>query len=222
MTRWLLIFSLCLPCIGCSALGDKTAPGGEEVPCIRKMAVMPFQSDVWLERPGEGVECPLCGGVFRRGRIEGNAAETLASLVLDYLEANTQCKLIPPSKVQGAISQVLSKRMDSNTIPFVAEVGKSIGADAVLAGYIFRYEERIGTSYSVKSPASVGFCLHLVGVDSGALLWRGRFDKTQKALSENVFEISEFFRGGAKWLTADELASQGVELTMKTFPRYIK
>lgn len=219
VSRGILALSLVLALTGCAGPGEKTVPIGEGI-YIKKIAIMPFQSDVGLNRYQESIQCPLCGTVFRKGLIERHAEERLTTLVFDYLQVNTQYKLIPPAEVQGAMSQVFSRRFDSNTIPFIVDIGEAVGADAVLVSYVYRYKERVGTSYSVKSPASAAFDLHLVSVKRGVILWKGGFDGTQKSLSENVLDIRRFFKGGAKWLTVDEWASQGLEQTMKTFPKY--
>jgi len=220
VSRGILTLSLVLAVIGCAGPREKTVPIGGEGIHIKKIAIMPFQSDVGLDRYQESIQCPLCGTVFRKGRIERNAEERLTTLVFDYLQVDTQYELIPPPEVRGAMSQVFSRRFDSNTIPFIVDIGRAVGADAVLVSYVYRYKERVGTSYSVKNPASVAFDLHLVSVKRGAILWKGGFDKTQRSLSENIFQIRGFIKGGAKWLTVDEWTSQGLEQTMKTFPKY--
>jgi hypothetical protein len=64
----------------------------------------------------------------------------------------------------------------------------------------------------------VAFDLHLVRVKDGTIVWRGSFDKTQSSLMENVFQFSSFFSGGGKWITAKELAEEGLAALLKTFP----
>lgn len=46
-------------------------------------------------------------------------------------------------------------------------------------------------SYSVEKPASVAFEIHLFRVSDGALVWKGRFDKTD-SLMEDVLQASAF------------------------------
>ena len=87
-----------------------------------------------------------------------------------------------------------------------------------MTGYLYRYRERKGVSYTVEQPASVSFEIHLLRVSDGALVWRGSFDKTQSSLMENVLQFSSFFRGKGKWVTAEELAEEGIEQVLKTFP----
>ncbi len=36
------------------------------------------------------------------------------------------------------------------------------------------------------------------------------FDEDQKALSQDILGIGKFFRRGAKWITVDKLAEEGI------------
>ena len=41
-------------------------------------------------------------------------------------------------------------------------------------------------------------------------MWKGKYDETQKSLSENLLDASKFFKGGGKWVTAENLAEMGL------------
>ena len=71
-----------------------------------------------------------------------------------------------------------------------------------------------------EHPASVAFEIHLIKTIDGSTIWRGVFDKTQKSLMEDVFQISSFFKGGGKWLTARQLSKQGMDEIFETFPGF--
>ena len=74
--------------------------------------------------------------------------------------------------------------------------------------FIYRFQEREGGNFSVVRPASVGFHVHLYEGDklSGVFV----FDETQQPLSDNIFRFFTFLRRGAKWITAGELAREGI------------
>ena len=91
------------------------------------------------------------------------------------------------------------------------KLGELVYADAVIFGRILRYRERVGKEWGVKSPASAAFVLDLWDVKRGDLIWSGRFDETQKPLSENIFAIGEFTQRGVRWLKAEELAREGIK-----------
>jgi len=50
------------------------------------------------------------------------------------------------------------------------------------------------------------------------MVWEGKFDETQRPLTENLFKIGSFFRRKASWLTAAELASVGMDEMLRKFP----
>jgi curli biogenesis system outer membrane secretion channel CsgG len=97
-------------------------------------------------------------------------------------------------------------------------VGKLLGANLMAVGTVWRYRERVGSAGAVSSPASVAFALHVVEVENGKILWSRSFAQTQRSLSENLLNLKAFFEQGARWLTADELASSGVTEIFKEFP----
>lgn len=53
--------------------------------------------------------------------------------------------------------------------------------------------------------------LELVDARRGDVIWTARFDETQKSLSENIFAIGDIGQRGIRWLTADQLAEEGVK-----------
>ncbi|HXV79615.1 MAG TPA: hypothetical protein VEG60_07025, partial [Candidatus Binatia bacterium] len=61
-----------------------------------------------------------------------------------------------------------------------------------------------------QSPASVAFALDLIDVRRGDVIWSARFDETQKPLSENIFALGDIKQRGIRWLTAEQLAQEGV------------
>jgi len=91
------------------------------------------------------------------------------------------------------------------------KLGELVYADAVLAGRIVRFRERVGEDWGVQSPASVAFVIDLWDVKRGDRIWSGQFDETQKPLIQNLFSIGEFTQRGARWLTAEELTLEGVK-----------
>jgi hypothetical protein len=83
-------------------------------------------------------------------------------------------------------------------------------ADAVVLTRVQRFRERMGDEWGAKSPASVAFILELIDVRRGDVVWSARFDETQKSLSENIFALGQIGQRGIRWLSANELAQEGV------------
>jgi len=90
--------------------------------------------------------------------------------------------------------------------------------DAVLTGIITRYDDRQGNALLVDQPASVAYEAYLISARDGEILWRARFDETQRPLFDNLLLAGRFFKGGGIWQTNDTLARIGLERVVKTFP----
>jgi hypothetical protein len=114
-----------------------------------------------------------------------------------FLKAKTSYTLIPPGAAEGMRFQIISEDVSISERLLLVETGKRLHADAVISGTIYRFRQRIGTVFSVDTPASVAFGIHLIRVADGRLIWGRHFDETQHGLSENLFKLGTFLdRGG--------------------------
>jgi hypothetical protein len=102
------------------------------------------------------------------------------------------------------------------------EIGRLLQADAVLVGFIYRWRERVGGDYGVASPASVAFDLQLLLTEDGRVIWRGKFDKTQRSLSEDLFDLNAFVKARGKWMNIEQLALTGLEALLERFKPDLK
>jgi hypothetical protein len=100
------------------------------------------------------------------------------------------------------------------------KVGNELETEGIIVGYVYRYRERMGYPYSAEKPASVAFEIHLVRVSDGVIVWKGIFDKTQKSLMENIFQIASFVKERGQWVTAKELATEGIDAILEKFPGF--
>ncbi len=185
---------------------------------IKRLAVLPFRTGSPIPPDNGTVICHLTGQSFKSGKIEADAGKNVASLFYNNLLLNRSINLIPEANVNLFYGSVDKNLTDKYALSLGTNVGETFEADAVLMGVVLRYEERDGTSWAVNSPASAAFTAILMDVKSGEILWKVRFDKTQKALSENILDIKTFMKGGGSWQTVDQLLSIGIEEALKSFP----
>ena len=186
---------------------------------IKRIAVIAFQPLL----PEEGstmVVCPLCSGGYSSGKIEKGAEKIVQEGFVDKLRDFKEVQIIPLEKVTAVYNRVAAEALKKPLLAVLKKVGAELKADAIAVGYVYRFTERVGYDFSAEHPASVAFEIHLLNVKDGSTIWRGVFDKTQKSLMENVFQASSFFKGGGKWLTASQLAKQGIDEIFKTFPGF--
>ena len=178
---------------------------------MKTILIFSFQD--MSKRYGEnvGMECPLCKARFIIGTVEKEAVEVLTSALMSYLENQTSFHLTPASPEQEALLARFSGADGRGEMEILLDLGRKFGVDGVVMGHIYRYRERVGSRYSVESPASVAFCVDLVNVRDGAVVWVGSFNETQQSLFENLFRFDRFIKRKGRWVTAREMAASGLE-----------
>jgi len=183
-----------------------------------RVAIISFQPLIPAEGQGNTIICPLCGIGSSSGKILEGSEKIVEEVFVDKLHKLKDVELIPLDKVQGVYKRIASESLKEPLLNILKKVGHELGTDVLAVGYVYRYTEREGYNYSVKHPASVAFEIHLIKTIDGSIIWRGFLDKTQKSLMEDVFQMSSFFKGGGKWMTARQLTEQGMNKIMETFP----
>lgn len=96
------------------------------------------------------------------------------------------------------------------TIRYWQNVGKCAGADFVVVPQIIDWAERVGSEVGATRPASVNLSLTLIDTRTGALLKKFHFEETQQTLSSNILEAKKFVARNGRWLSAIELAQEGL------------
>jgi len=186
----------------------------------KRIAVIPFQPVIPEEESGKTVFCPICGIGASSGKISAGAEKIIEEIFINKLHDLKEVELIPEDKVEGVYNRISAESLKDPLLKRLKNAGNELGADFIAVGYVYRYTERVGYKYSSEHPASVAFEIHLIKTADGSIIWRGFFDKTQKSLMEDVLQVSSFFKGGGKWLTARQLAEQGMNKIFDTFPKF--
>jgi hypothetical protein len=184
---------------------------------ITRMAIIPFQAVSLEVEQGNSVACPLCGTVYFGGKIAKGGEKIVEELFFKKMKDYNAIEIIAQDKVDAIYKRISVESLKMPLLEIYKKVGMEIDADLVAVGYIFRYVERVGYDYSVEKAASVALEINFINSKDGSIVWRGAFDKTQKSLMEDVFQIASFYKGHGKWLTARELAKQGINQALKTF-----
>ena len=183
-----------------------------------QLAILPF----FVERsndPARGtILCPICKRVFQSGTVVPGSENYLTRLLYQKMEALEQFKIVSPQKLDEILIPSVKKNFEEKPVPSSIQIAKELDAKFILVGYLFRFEERVGSSIGVEKPASVGFDVHLFRIKDGAEVWKGGVDETQRPLSENLLQIGSFLRRKASWLTAEELSGVGMEELLKRLP----
>lgn len=94
-------------------------------------------------------------------------------------------------------------------------VGRCMGVDLLIVPQIIEWRERDGGEYGVEAPARVVMDTYIIDVRNETLISRSRYDETQSALTSNLLDAGKFMQRGGKWVTAADLAKEGMEKAVK-------
>lgn len=220
ISKWIRTFLCPFMLIVSACGGDTVIKESPPLPMgVKKILVFPFEDMAGVYGKNVDARCPVCGKVFMTGPVGENATRILTDQVFILLKKRKDIELLPASQghgVMGGLRAGSDNRMSE--MDLWIETGRDLDADAVIVGHLYRFRERIGTSYSVEVPASVAFDIHLIDVENGRLLWSGNFDETQQSLFEDLYQLGTFLQRGGRWITAKELAVSGLESVLATFP----
>jgi TolB-like protein len=158
-----------------------------------RIAVMPL-----IAAPG------IAGAAIAPGGPEAITAEV-------YSQAATAggWQVVPQDDVEAALAK-LPPTTPHNIDENARKLGHMLSVDGVLYGMVERYEEREGLEYAAAKPASVAFELKLLDMKTGQVVWSATYARAQKALSQNFFNVANFFYHRARWVRANEIAQEGV------------
>lgn len=145
-----------------------------------------------------------------------NGLESLAQIINGYFADNQKIHLMSNEEVSSFSTSYSANQSDQ-----ALAIGKALKAEAVMFWDLTRYNERTGSDYAAKEPASVAFTYRLVHTESGQTLCAGSFDETQQSATENLLSWRRFANRGFKWVTAADLAREGVTEKLPDCP-YLK
>ena len=166
------------------------------------------------------VENPITGTSFLAEGVPEDVVREMNKILFGKLMEGKQWTLVSPGQARGVLASIIDgdKKMEKTQRGMLQSVGKLFEADAVLTGYIYRWQKRLGSDFGVDRPASVSFDLVLVRPSNGAIIWRDHFDKTQRSLFENLFDFDTYVKSSGRWLTAEKLADIGLEKLIREMP----
>lgn len=206
---------------GCTAdrsVTERPASYAASQKAFTTIAVVPFQRGTTDDPSVRYVRCPVSGSIMRACAYTGTPEQKVEEIFTRRLRGIESVLAVPSERVQGAYRRLASDSFVNSPVQIARSMGTELNVEGVVLGYLFCYRDRKGYSYSVEYPASAAFSVYLIDVKSGAIVWKGIFDKTQASLMENILDISSFIKQGGQWVTADELIEKGILEMMESFP----
>ncbi|HID97494.1 MAG TPA: hypothetical protein EYP57_04810 [Thermodesulfobacteriaceae bacterium] len=204
-----IVLTCVLLAAGCASRKQPTGQVQYSLPALKLIAVTPV--DRASIAPGlHKATCSLSDEVFDANPLPPETSEAVTRILFDRISGDSRFVPVSEGQCVAFLDALLAENVRTSQIRLIQAFGRQFNADAVLYSKLFRYQERIGSDYSVASPASVAFSMHLIRVIDGAILWRSSFDKTQQSFSQNIFDYKFYRQAGMRWLTASKLAEVGI------------
>ena len=94
-------------------------------------------------------------------------------------------------------------------------IGRCMKVDLLVVPQMLEFRERAGGELGVNQPARIVMDVFLVDARNETLIGRSRFEETQTALTTNLLEADKFFKRHGKWISANELAREGMVKAVK-------
>lgn len=213
-----LLITLYALLLGCEhRMASKTNRPDLDLSKVAVLGLLPYATEVFEPADDQKI---LSGGRPDTESIPPEVAQSLSLSLYEIVASQKGYKMAPSGKAMELYSKIIAagQPMEGQSDRAIQQVGKDLGSDAVLVGYVYRWRERQGSDYGVESPASVTFDLRLIRPLDGSILWKSVFDKTQQSLSENLFDMDTFVESGGKWLTAEGLAEIGIKKLVSEMP----
>ncbi len=209
--NYILLTAIATMCMSCSGFLGMQKKDDLAINLPSSIAVLPV--DRASIKPGQNkITCTLSDTTYDVDyEVSQDAQAEATRLLLDFLKDDKRFKQVAEGHCIGFMHSMLKANIRTSQLRLLQEFGHELGAEAVLYSRLYRFEEREGSSYSVKKPASVAFSMTLIRVSDGAILWRFAFDETQAPLTENLLHADLYKEKGLKWLTASQLAEFGLK-----------
>jgi len=142
-----------------------------------------------------------------------SAGDTVTQLLWSRLSTRQGVTVLAPSEAAKVLASQATTQSPAGQLPAVA-VAKQLKVDASLIGQVLMYQERVGGRFGASPPATVGFEAKVIAAD-GQVLWVGNYYERQRPMIEDVMG---FIQRHGMFVTAEELATYGVEHLLLEFP----
>lgn len=190
-----LVACCCIVAVGCAQKEEPMAAAKSPVVAVSGIAVMPVRAAVDFEDSVTPAD--------ERSLQDG--AQVMNGLLKQVLGDRTGVRFVS-AQTAAAGGEGAAGKLET-----VRRIAAQHGCNTVLETTLSRYSERVGGDYGVKQAAAVTFAYKLYEVGEGRVLCHGRFDEQQQSVMENLLTLPKAQSRGFSWLTAEELARDGLQ-----------
>lgn len=150
---------------------------------------------------------------------KADALDDVDAILVKAMKITPERNVVAGAKARSC-SESARKPAEANrmaTLKYWQEVGKCMDAQFLLVPIVTHWKEREGSAAGSTSPAWVILDLYLLNVKTGGMVNHFHYDYQQKALTDNILEMDKFFKRRGQWVTAADLAREGIEKGLKEF-----
>lgn len=207
------VFLLCLCLLAAVALGGCTQPKQPPMPVGNLKLGLAF-----FTQPADPNDMLAGYLVEDAPRVEDKVLNEMDALFASVLAEESKNSFRSRESALKCSKSVAPQGGRSNNIAALrtwSSIGRCMGVDLLVVPQLLEYREREGGDYGVVSPARVHMDIFVLDVRNETLISRSPFDETQSALTTNLLEADKFFKRRGKWITAHDLAREGMVKAVK-------
>ena len=139
-------------------------------------------------------------------------------LMLNILGEHGVTEFSRPSQVaqcKEIVSYEQSSEKHMAAFKYWVEVGRCMPVDTILVPQVLYWKEKSQDVLGNVQPASVVIDFYLIDVKDARIIRRYHYDETQQSLTDNLLEAGKYFKRKGEWVSAMELAHEGVEAGLR-------
>ena len=205
---------------------DETSEARQTEITFKRLAIAPIL--VGHRQPNMNValddtlSCPIDQICADDSAIQPDAGLRMLKMIQIAMERRFDRHVVPLEEVRAAYTDIRLDGARDTPRVLVERLARSLSADLVMVGTLWRYRDRSTIDGFPDKPASVAFALYLVDPKTGRRLWRSIYDETQAFATSDAKRFTKRIKMGLTWLSANELARHGIKEALRTFPSKIR
>lgn len=149
---------------------------------------------------------------------KADSLDDVNAALLQVMNVTPERNVVSGAKAKACVESV-RRSPEANrmaTLKYWQEVGKCMDAQYILVPMVVHWKERQGSAAGSHSPAWVILDFFLINVKTGGVS-HYHYDYAQKALADNLLEAGDFLKRKGQWVTAADLAREGMAKAIKEF-----
>ncbi|QJT07790.1 hypothetical protein [Oceanidesulfovibrio marinus] len=139
------------------------------------------------------------------GVLASRLAQTPSGGSYPGSEATESCALSTVPQPRGTRGRALD---------YWSRVGQCAGVKYLLVPVVSYWSEREGGELGSPKPASIVIDFFVVDVNEVSVIDTYRYEEQQVSLAENLLTVDKFVKRGGKFLTARQLAAEGITYSL--------